>query len=41
MEATGVYYEALAYHLHGLGKTISVVLPGIVMYVMPMISVST
>lgn len=27
MEATGVYYENLAYHLHGLGKSVIVVLP--------------
>lgn len=27
MEATGVYYEAIAYHLHRLGKTLFVVLP--------------
>lgn len=27
MEATGVYYESLAYHLHSLKKDISVVLP--------------
>lgn len=27
MEATGVYYENLAHHLHGIGKTVHVVLP--------------
>lgn len=27
MEATGVYYENLAYHLRGIGKTVHVVLP--------------
>lgn len=27
MEATGIYYEGLAYHLHRLGKTLFVVLP--------------
>ncbi len=27
MEATGVYYESLAYHLHRLGKSVIVVLP--------------
>lgn len=27
MEATGVYYEALAYHLHRIKKTVHVVLP--------------
>ena len=27
MEATGVYHEKLAYHLHGIGKTVHVVLP--------------
>lgn len=27
MEPTGVYYEALAYHLHKIGKTVYVVLP--------------
>lgn len=27
MEATGVYYEALAYHLHKIRKTVHVVLP--------------
>lgn len=32
MEATGVYYESLAYHLHKLGKNISVVLPVKVKY---------
>jgi len=28
MEATGVYYESLAYWLDGMGKTVSVLLPG-------------
>jgi transposase len=27
MESTGVYYEKLAHHLHGIGKTVHVVLP--------------
>jgi transposase len=27
MEATGIYYEELAYHLHNLGKRVSVLLP--------------
>jgi transposase len=27
MEATGVYYESLAHHLHKIGKTVHVVLP--------------
>lgn len=27
MEATGIYYEELAYHLHTLGKRVSVLLP--------------
>ncbi|HAC15535.1 MAG TPA: IS110 family transposase [Bacteroidetes bacterium] len=27
MESTGVYYQNLAYHLHGIGKTVHVVLP--------------
>lgn len=27
MESTGVYYENLAHHLHGIGKTVHVVLP--------------
>eukprot|EP01136_Pigoraptor_vietnamica_P014304 Opistho-1_new@56330 len=27
MEATGVYYERLAYHLHKINKTVYVVLP--------------
>ena len=27
MEATGVYYQNLAHHLHGIGKTVHVVLP--------------
>ena len=27
MEATGVYYESLAYHLHHIKKTVHVVLP--------------
>lgn len=27
MEATGIYYEMLAYHLHGLKQSICVVLP--------------
>lgn len=27
MESTGVYYEKLAHHLHGVGKTVHVVLP--------------
>lgn len=27
MEATGVYYQSLAHHLHGIGKTVHVVLP--------------
>ena len=27
MEATGIYYEELAYHLHKLGKRVSVLLP--------------
>jgi transposase len=26
MEATGIYYEQLAYHLHSLGKRVSVIL---------------
>ena len=27
MEATGIYYESLAYHLHTLGQRVSVLLP--------------
>lgn len=27
MEATGVYYQRMAHHLHGIGKTVHVVLP--------------
>lgn len=27
MESTGVYYQKLAHHLHGIGKTVHVVLP--------------
>jgi transposase len=27
MESTGVYYQRLAHHLHGIGKTVHVVLP--------------
>jgi len=32
MEATGVYYEALAYHLHRLNQPVSVLLPNKVKY---------
>lgn len=41
MEATGIYYEQLAYHLYGIGKRVSVLLPKvkreIVEYVQPCI----
>lgn len=32
MEATGIYYEPLAYHLHGINKSVSVLLPNKVKY---------
>lgn len=41
MEATGIYYEQLAYHLHKLNKNVSVLLPNKVAYYSKSLNVKT
>ena len=41
MEATGVYYEALAYHLHKLKKPVSVLLPNKVKHFAKSLNIAT
>lgn len=41
MEATGVYYQKLAYHLHGVGKTVHVVLPNKSTHYMKSLNIKT
>lgn len=41
MEATGIYYEALAYHLHKLKKPVSVLLPNKVKHFAKSLNIST
>ncbi|MFT6338849.1 MAG: transposase, partial [Halioglobus sp.] len=41
MEATGIYYEQLAYHLHSLGKRVSVILPNKVAHFTKSLNIKT
>lgn len=41
MEATGIYYEALAYHLHKLNKSVCVLLPNKVKHFAKSLNIST
>jgi len=41
MEATGIYYEQLAYHLHGIGKRVSVILPNKVTHFTKSLNIKT
>lgn len=41
MEATGVYHQRLAHHLHGIGKTVHVVLPNTSAHYMRSLNVKT
>jgi transposase len=41
MEATGIYYEQLAYHLHSIGKRVSVLLPNKVAHFTKSLNIKT
>jgi len=41
MEATGIYYEQLAYHLHSIGKRVSVLLPNKVTHFTKSLNIKT
>jgi transposase len=41
MEATGIYYEGIAYHLHRINQTISVILPNKVKHYAKSLNVKT
>jgi len=41
MEATGIYYEGIAYHLHKLGQSVSVILPNKVKHYAKSLNIKT